>query len=146
MCPNPLGQSKHFPQSFSDFSTGDDEEHPNVKESFKTKVTIVTITNITFAISVPTNKQAENQLYFKRVLSLFCTFFMEVTLTPVTSETFSNDLGLLSNADAMNTTAAETEMGDIPNAKSNSLTSFRIFRALLDVLKVRPKLAVNLLM
>lgn len=71
---------------------------------------------------------------------------MEVTLTPVTSETFSNDLGLLSNADAINTTAAETEMGDIPNAKSNSLTSFRIFRALLDVLKVRPKLAVNLLM
>ena len=146
MCPNPLGQSKHFPQSLSDFSTGDDEEHPNVQEAFKTKVTIVTKINVTFAISVPTNKQAENQLYFKRVLSLFCTFFMEVTLTPVTSETFSTDLGLLSNADAINTTAAETEMGDIPNAKSDSLTSFRIFRALLDVLKVRPKLAVNLLM
>ena len=71
---------------------------------------------------------------------------MEVTLTPVTSETFSTDRGLHSNADAMNTTPAETEMGDIPNVNSDLFTSFNISLALLDVLKVKPKLAVNLLM
>ena len=78
MCPNPLGQSKHFPQSFSDITCDEGAlEHPNVQEAFKTKVTRM---NSTFSIlESKISKLKTGSACLVRVeLKTSCEFFMHV--------------------------------------------------------------------